>query len=105
MTLQETLKSRDTEEWIDLVFYRPIGYCWALLFKKIHVTPNAVSFFSILLGVSSGVLFYYTDIRLNIAGMILLIWANSYDSADGQLARMTDNYSRIGRILDGLSSI
>lgn len=36
-------------------------------------------------------------------GMLLLIWANSFDSADGQLARMTKQYSRIGRILDGLS--
>ena len=35
--------------------------------------------------------------------MLLLIWANSFDSADGQLARMTKQYSRIGRILDGLS--
>ena len=31
------------------------------------------------------------------------MWANSFDSADGQLARMTKQYSRIGRILDGLS--
>ena len=35
--------------------------------------------------------------------MLLLIWANSFDSADGQLARMTHNYSRIGRILDGMA--
>lgn len=35
--------------------------------------------------------------------MLLLVWANSFDSADGQLARMTRQYSRIGRILDGLS--
>lgn len=33
--------------------------------------------------------------------MLLLIWANSYDSADGQLARMTGQKSALGRILDG----
>jgi len=104
MTLQDTLKSRDTEEWIDLIFYRPIGYCWALFFKKIKVTPNIVSILSIALGIAAGVLFYYTDLWLNIIGMILLVWANSYDSADGQLARMTGNYSRLGRLLDGASS-
>ena len=27
--LEATLKSTDTEEWIDLLFYRPIGYRWA----------------------------------------------------------------------------
>jgi hypothetical protein len=40
---------------------------------------------------------------INVVGMLLLIWANSFDSADGQLARMTKQYSRLGRILDGLS--
>ena len=40
---------------------------------------------------------------INVIGMLLLIWANSFDSADGQLARMTKQYSRLGRILDGLS--
>ena len=34
-------------------------------------------------------------------GVLLLIWANSYDSADGQLARMTGQKSELGRILDG----
>lgn len=104
MTLQETLKSKDTEEWLDLIFYRPIGYYWALLFKKIRVTPNMVSILSILLGVAAGVFFYFSDIWLNITGMILLVWANSYDSADGQLARMTNHFSRLGRLLDGAAS-
>ncbi|MDR2916495.1 MAG: CDP-alcohol phosphatidyltransferase family protein [Tannerella sp.] len=103
VTLQDTLKSQDTEEWIDLIFYRPIGYRWALLFKKINVTPNTVTILSIILGVAAGVMFYYTSLWLNIIGMLLLVWANSYDSADGQLARMTGNYSRIGRILDGVA--
>lgn len=39
-----------------------------------------------------------------MGGVFLLVWANSFDSADGQLARMTGQYSRLGRILDGLSS-
>ena len=46
-------------------------------------------------------LFYYDNIYLSLLGMFLLVWANSYDSADGQLARMTGQYSRLGRILDG----
>ncbi len=103
ITLKETLKSQDTEEWTDLIFYRPIGYWWALFFKKINVTPNVVTILSIILGVGAGIMFYFSDIWLNIIGILLLMWANSYDSADGQLARMTGNYSRTGRILDGLA--
>lgn len=101
--LQGTLKSADTEEWIDLLFYRPIGYRWALLFQKLGVTPNAITIASIFLGVAAGILFYYNDLLLNVVGMCLLVWANMYDSADGQLARMTGQKSELGRILDGVS--
>ena len=45
--LQATLKSGDTEEWIDLLFYRPIGYKWALLFQRMGISPNAVTIASI----------------------------------------------------------
>ena len=30
---KSTLKSMDTEETFDLIFYRPLGYMWALLAK------------------------------------------------------------------------
>lgn len=98
-----SLKSMDTEEHIDLAFYRPIGYAWACLAKKLGVTPNAITIASIFLGIGAGVAFYYSNLWINLLGMFLLVWANSFDSADGQLARMTKQYSRIGRILDGLS--
>lgn len=101
--LQATLKSADTEEWIDLLFYRPIGYRWALFFRWLGVTPNVITVLSIFLGVAAGVFFYYDDLWLNVVGMCLLVWANMYDSTDGQLARMTGQKSEIGRILDGVS--
>lgn len=100
---RDSLKSMDTEETFDLMFYRPIGYAWALLAKKVGVTPNAITIASIFLGIGAGVAFYFNDIWINLIGVALLVWANSFDSADGQLARMTRQYSRIGRILDGLS--
>ena len=103
VSYRDTLKSMDTEETFDLIFYRPIGYAWACLAKKLGITPNAITIASIFLGVGAGIMFYYNDIWLNVIGIFLLVWANSFDSADGQLARMTKQYSRIGRILDGVS--
>ncbi|GFI67371.1 CDP-diacylglycerol--glycerol-3-phosphate 3-phosphatidyltransferase [Muribaculaceae bacterium] len=103
VSYRDTLKSMDTEEHIDLAFYRPIGYMWACLAKRLGVTPNAITIASIFLGIGAGIMFYFPDMWLNVAGMLLLVWANSFDSADGQLARMTKQYSRLGRILDGLS--
>lgn len=100
-----SLKSMDTEEFIDLAFYRPLGYLWALLCSKIGVTPNAITIASIFLGVGGGVLLYFHDdlVWLNYVGIFLIVWANTFDSADGQLARMTKQYSKLGRILDGMS--
>ena len=81
-SLESTLKSSDTEEFIDIHFYRPIGYRWALFFQKLGVTPNAVTIASIFLGVGAGICFYFDNLSITILGIILLIWANSYDSAD-----------------------
>ncbi len=102
-TLESTLKSADTEEPIDIYFYRPIGYRWALFFQKIGVSPNTVTILSIFLGVAAGVCFYYSNIWITLLGIFLLVWANSYDSADGQLARMTKQFSPVGRALDGFA--
>lgn len=93
----------DTEEWFDLHFYRPIGYAWACLAKRLGITPNAITVASIFLGIGAGACFYFNNIWWNMLGVVLLVWADSFDSADGQLARMTGQYSRVGRILDGLS--
>ncbi len=100
-TLESTLKSTDTEEFIDIHFYRPIGYRWALFFNKLGVTPNQITIASIFIGVAAGICFYFSSFWINALGVFLLIWANSYDSADGQLARMTGQKSQLGRILDG----
>ena len=100
---RQTLKSMDTEEWFDLIFYRRLGYMWALLAKRLHISPNSITIASIFIGIGAGVMFYFNNFWNNLIGMFLLIWANSFDSADGQLARMTGQYSRLGRILDGVS--
>ncbi|MDR1783019.1 MAG: CDP-alcohol phosphatidyltransferase family protein [Dysgonamonadaceae bacterium] len=96
-----SLKSTETEEFIDIWFYRPIGYRWALAAKKLHITPNQITVLSIIIGVAAAYCFCFNDLWKNIAGVLLLVWANTYDSADGQLARMTNQKSEMGRILDG----
>jgi len=102
-TLAATFKSADTEEWLDIRFTRPVGWMWARLFERLGVHPNVVTVLSIVLGIAAGVLFYFDDLWLNAGGVLLLMWANFYDSADGQLARMTGKKTRWGRILDGFA--
>ena len=104
-SIESTLKSMDTEEFIDIHFYRPIGYRWALLFRKMNIAPNPITIAGIFIGIGAGICFYFSSLKINIIGMLLLIWANSFDSADGQLARMTGKMSPLGRMLDGLCGI
>ena len=103
MSVSSTFKSQDTEEWLDIYFTRPLGYLWARFFDKLGVHPNVVTILSILLGIAAAVCFYFEDLWVNIGGIFLLVWANLYDSADGQLARMTGKKTRWGRILDGFA--
>jgi len=114
-SIQKTYKSKDTEEWFDTVFNRPVGYVWAKFFDLFGIHPNVVTVLSMILGAFSGFLFHYhadnqpalfgmTGMTCNILAVILLIWANHYDSADGQLARMSGKKTQLGRILDGTAA-
>ena len=51
VSYKQTLKSMDTEETIDLVFYRPIGFMWAVICAKLGISPNAITIASIFIGV------------------------------------------------------
>ncbi len=111
--VKQTFKSDDTEEWLDRVFTRPIGYQWAKFFQRLGVHPNVVTVLSILIGISSAFFFVHGSWRtegmaglwFNVIGVLLMMWANFYDSADGQLARMTGKKTQLGRILDGAASV
>ena len=74
--LNSTLKSMDTEEWLDIHFTRPLGLLWAKFFNYFGIHPNVVTILSIILGVAAGVCFYFEDIRITLLGIFLLVWAN-----------------------------
>jgi phosphatidylglycerophosphate synthase len=101
--IESTYKSQDTEEFLDRIFYRKIGYGMAIASKAAGLTPNAVTFISVFFGVIAGHLFFYQDKTVNLIGVLLLITAEAMDGADGQLARLTNTYSRFGRIFDGFA--
>jgi len=101
--IKSTYKSADTEEFLDRIFYRKVGYSIAVVSKAIGLTPNMVTFISIIFGVVAGHLFFYQNTSVNVIGVILLIIAEALDGADGQLARMTNTHSRYGRIFDGVA--
>jgi len=102
-TLEATYKARETEGVLDLHFYRPTGFRLARFFAKMNMSPAGVTLLACLFGIIAGHLFFYRDLRTNVAGMALLVCANALDNADGQLARLTHRESREGRIIDSVA--
>lgn len=100
---EASLKSIETENKIDRIFYRPIGFRIARMLRGTGITPNMVTIISIFVGAAVGFMFYHDSLTYNILGILLLITANILDCVDGQLARLTGIKSAIGRILDGFA--
>ena len=100
---QASIKSMDTEEKLDMLFYRPLGFRCALFFRRQGIHPNVITIISIFLGIGAGICFAQESLQWNLLGIALLVWANLYDSTDGQLARITGQKTRWGRILDGFA--
>ena len=112
-----TLKSAETEDWLDLHVIRPFCYYCAVFFTKFDIHPNTVTIWSMIIGAASAWFFaqgsfVYGDnahgdttlgLIYNIIAIILLMIADVLDCTDGQLARMTGKKSRMGRILDGVA--
>jgi hypothetical protein len=101
--LEATYKAREVEGVFDLYFYRPIGFWLAQFFARLKMTPAAVSLMAGIFGVIAGHLYYYRNLSINVAGMMLHVCANALDNADGQLARLTHRESRQGRIIDSVA--
>lgn len=101
--MNASIKSYDTEEWLDMHFTRPVGLVIALACRRLGIHPNAVTAVSIVLGVGAAWMFGHAGLVYNLWGVLLLMLANFCDSADGQLARLTGQKTLVGRVLDGFA--
>jgi len=98
--IDATYKAREIEGIVDLAFYRRIGFGLAQFFARLNFTPTAVTLIGGVFGVVAGHLYFYQALAINLIGMLFHVIANVFDNADGQLARLTNQQSRTGRILD-----
>jgi len=99
----KSIKSFDTEEKLDLYFYRPFGFLIAKAAMQTPLTPTGLTIIGLVMGISSGYFFYHNESTqsLVIAG-VLFVMAGVFDSSDGQLARMGGKSTKLGLVLDGL---
>ncbi|MFL6514555.1 MAG: CDP-alcohol phosphatidyltransferase family protein [Chthoniobacterales bacterium] len=101
-TLESTYKARDVEGVLDLFFYRKVGFQVARLCARLKLTPVTVTVIGGICGICAGHLYFYRDLRINMMGMVLHVIANVLDNADGQLARLLNQKSRTGRVIDSV---
>lgn len=99
-----TLKPLAVEELIDLALHRPLAYLLARASYRTPVTPDQLTWASMVVGVAAGGWILHA---LRHGGSFapagaLLVLSAVVDCADGQLARMRRSSSTFGRMLDGL---
>lgn len=98
-----SIKSPDTEEKLDLLIYRPFGFLIAKVAWIFRMTPTMLS----LLGLGFGILaaLYFLDTKNNssiVLASFYFILSGIFDSSDGQLARLSNQSTKLGLILDGI---
>ena len=100
---------RDTSGQVDLVepvnryIQVPIAKQIVGLLKNTLVTPNQVTYFSVLIGFLSGYAFSFASPISVVLGGILLEITLVLDCVDGQLARAKGMASHWGRLIDGIA--
>ncbi len=91
---RQVIKQADT---ISYYFYMRIANLLLRLIYKKNITPNMITLFSIIIGLTSGITFAF---HLTFIGILLFTLAYTLDCLDGQLARFHNLHSEFGLWFD-----
>jgi len=100
---KKALKSLAVEEVFDLIFYRPVAFLFVKLIYRTPITPNQLTILSVFLGLFGGTCYAFGTPSAYLLGGVFYLLYNIIDCSDGQLARLQQSGTRIGRILDGVA--
>lgn len=89
------------EEPLDRLVYRPIAWKIVPILAKLRISPNIVSIAAGLVGISNAILFIFNTLPICIT-LLLINISIILDCADGQLARYTNTFSKVGKLIDGI---
>ena len=93
----------DMVEPVNRYIQDPIAKQIVRFLKNTPITPNQVTYFSVLVGFASGYAFSFASPESLILGGILLEATLVLDCVDGQLARAKGMASEWGRLIDGIA--
>jgi hypothetical protein len=99
---RKSLKSDISDELINTYLIRPVAglIVWALYYSPI--TPNQITIASIMVGMTAAFFYLVGSPESFIIAGLLVTLKDVLDSADGQLARAKQQFSRVGRFLDSI---
>ena len=93
----------DMVEPVNRYIQDPIAKQIVRFLKNTPITPNQVTYFSVLVGFASGYAFSFASPASLILGGFLLEATLVLDCVDGQLARAKGTASEWGRLIDGVA--
>jgi len=86
--------------WLDSLLFRRLSRPLTRRLLPTGVSPNAVTFAGILIGIAGGLLLGAPHSALVAAGVAALVGSGVLDCSDGELARLRFAESRLGHWLD-----
>ena len=98
---RSSLKDIIAEESVDLFLFRPVSFVFTKFLVKLPVTPNQISFMSMIAGIISGIFFSFGDKKSFVYGGLFYLLCHIFDLIDGMIARLKKNGTPLGRIIDG----
>jgi phosphatidylglycerophosphate synthase len=99
---KKSVKSDRTDELINTYLLRPLAGLIVWILYRTPVTPNQVTIASTIAGLVAAGLYLKNEALYTAAAGLCVTLKDVLDSADGQLARAKQQYSRIGRFLDSI---
>ena len=94
-------KPVEVEGVFDRHFYTPLGGKLASALSRTRLTPNHVSWLSVVPAAGAAAAYLIPSPASALAASALFLLSGILDSADGQLARATERTSELGETLDG----
>ncbi len=104
-TYQATVKSAVSDELINVYLLRPLAGLLVRAVYPTRITPNQLTIAAIGWGIIAAALYWGGAPATTAAAGICVTLKDLFDSADGQLARAKQLYSRAGRFLDSIGDI
>jgi phosphatidylglycerophosphate synthase len=101
--LRLKIANRSNDGFFSVFFLRKFSKILTWMAVKVHATPNPVTLLSFAIGLYSAYLFSRGTFVTILSGAILLQLSIIVDCVDGELARYTRKFSKLGAWLDAVT--